>query len=47
VRIDARLGEHNEFVAKQWSNRQPFAAISSMRGVVFTTEPYAPIACAA
>jgi len=42
VRIDARLGVHRAFVAKQLSNRQPLAAISSIRGVSLTTEPYAP-----
>ena len=47
VTIDARLGVHRAFVAKQLSNRQPHAAISSIRGVSLTTEPYAPMACAA
>ncbi len=39
VRMLARLGEHSAFAAKQFSNRHPSSAISSMRGVVFTTEP--------
>ncbi len=43
----ARLGEHSELVTKQLSNRAPLVPISSMRGVVLTTEPYAPTAWAA
>jgi hypothetical protein len=39
VRIAARLGEQREFVTKQLSKRNPFSAISSIRGVVLTTEP--------
>src|SRR6185369_11967274 len=47
VRIEARLGEQSEFVAKQLVNRQPRSAISSILGVRLTADPYAPIECAA
>ena len=47
VRMLARDGEQSALVAKQLSRRQPSRAISSIRGVVLTTEPYAPMACAA
>ena len=47
VRIEARLGEHSELVTKQLSNRHPSWAISSMRGVRLTTDPYALMECAA
>ena len=41
MRIEARLGAQIELVQKQFSSRAPVSAISSMRGVLFTAEPYA------
>jgi hypothetical protein len=46
VKIDARLGEHNELVTRQFSKSHPDSAISSIRGVRFTTDLYALIECA-
>src|ERR1700683_3908984 len=43
--MEAREGEHSALVAKQLSNRHPLRAISSMRGVWLTTDPYTPIEC--
>ena len=43
----ARLGVQIEFVTNVLSNRMPSRARRSMFGVVFTREPYAPIAWAA
>ena len=39
VKMDARLGEQREFVAKQFVKRQPRSASSSILGVRLTTDP--------
>ena len=45
--IPPRLGVQIGFVQKQLVSTTPLRAISSMCGVLFIREPYAPIACAA
>ena len=47
VRIAARLGVQIEFVANTRVSSAPSRASRSRLGVVFTRDPYAPIACAA